>query len=151
MTLGKLVYPVVIEDCPIEGILSEPQSAYVFREGDAVYERLWKSLEPHDHRPWPPLDEQGKPTDPWPSPGLMAFSERICRLCRQRDPEAVPVVGRSDSRTVRRAVPNRGGHYSTFDGRGTGQDCRRVAAGGPGIGRTRTVWTAPGECRRDPP
>jgi hypothetical protein len=59
-TLGKLFFPLVIEDCPIDGILSERHSVSVFREGDAAYERLWKSLEqhglgPHVHRPWPPL------------------------------------------------------------------------------------------------
>jgi hypothetical protein len=96
-TLGKLVFPVVIEDCPIDGILSERQSVCVFREGDAAYERLWKSLEqhglgPHDHRPWPPLDEHGQPTDACPFPGLMAFSERFAPVYFGRDRETAEVL-----------------------------------------------------------
>jgi hypothetical protein len=60
-SLGKQVFPVVIEECAIDAILGERQSVFVFKEGEAAYERLWKSLEhhglgPHEHRPWPPDD-----------------------------------------------------------------------------------------------
>ena len=75
-TLGKLVFPVVIEECSINPIVGERQAVWPCREGDAAFDRLWKALEesdlgPHDTRPWPPLDEHGKPTDPCPYPGLM--------------------------------------------------------------------------------
>ena len=49
-------------------------------------------LGPYDTRPWPPLDEHGKPTDPCPYPGLMALSERFAPVYFGRDPETAEVL-----------------------------------------------------------
>ena len=96
-TLGKLVFPVVVEECPLDPIIGERQAVWPCREGEAAYERLWQALEqsdlgPHDTRPWPPLDEHHKPTDPCPYPGLTTFSERFAPVYFGRAPEAVEVL-----------------------------------------------------------
>jgi len=96
-TLGKLVFPVVVEDCPLDAFVGERQAVFAFKEGDAAYDRLWKALEqhglgPNDIQPWPPLDEHGKPTDACPYPGLMAFSERFAPVFFGRDPEIAAVL-----------------------------------------------------------
>jgi|GEM_PF-1099764 len=96
-TLGKLVFPVVVEDCPLDAFVGQRQAVFAFKEGDAAYDRLWKSLEqhglgPYDTQPWPPLDEVGKTTDPCPYPGLMAFSERFAPVFFGRDPEIAAVL-----------------------------------------------------------
>lgn len=96
-TLGKLVFPVVVEECSVESTLGERQAVFPYREGDAAFARLWKSLEEHglgpfDSRVWPPLDKDGRQSDPCPYPGLMAFSERFAPVYFGRDREIAAVL-----------------------------------------------------------
>jgi len=96
-TLGKLVFPVVVEDCTLDTFVGERQAVFAYKDGDAAYNRLWQSLEqhglgPYDTQPWPPLDEAGKATDSCPYPGLMAFSERFAPIFFGRDPEIATVL-----------------------------------------------------------
>lgn len=91
-TQGKLVFPVVIEECVLDAVLGERQAVFVFREGENAVERLWKSLEehglgPHEHRPWPP--DHG---DPCPFPGLDYFSDRFAPVYFGRQPEVADVL-----------------------------------------------------------
>ncbi len=86
-TLGKPVIPVVIEECPLDIIISDRQLVNVVSEGEAAYDRLWKALEqrelgPHEYRPWPPDDG-----DPCPYPGMLAFSERFVPVYFGREPK----------------------------------------------------------------
>ena len=90
-TLGKRVFPIVIDECSIDSILSEHQSVFVCKDGEAAFVRLWNSLEqhglgPNDHRPWPPDD------DPCPYPGLLAFSERFAPVYYGREPETLKTI-----------------------------------------------------------
>ena len=65
-SLGKLVFPVVTEECVIDAILGERQSVFVFKDGEAAYERLWKS------------------------PGLLAFCKRVLRANSAAKPRRLP-------------------------------------------------------------
>ena len=44
-SMGKAIFPVLIEECDVGAVLGERQAVSVHEEGDAAYERLWKSLE----------------------------------------------------------------------------------------------------------
>jgi WD40 repeat protein len=95
-TLGKPIFPVVVEECALDGVLGERQAVWPCREPEAAFAALWKaladhSLGPHDTRPWPPLGADGKPTDPCPYPGLTAFSERFAPVYIGRDRETAEV------------------------------------------------------------
>ena len=96
---GKEIFPVVITDGDLGGIVSEHQAVFVTKEGDQAFERLFAALEarhlgPRDHLPWPNpnLKDANGHIDDCPFPGLLAFDERYAGVYFGREAETQTVL-----------------------------------------------------------
>jgi WD40 repeat protein len=90
--MGKEVFPVLLQECPVDQAVAEHQAVFVYKEGEAAYARLWDALDsrhlgPRDDFVWPPKDG-----DLCPFPGLPAFDERLAAVYFGREPETQTVL-----------------------------------------------------------
>jgi hypothetical protein len=91
--MGKEVFPVLLQECLVDQVVAEHQAVFVYKEGEAAYERLWKAL---DNRYLGPRDEVGlwppKDGDPCPFPGLPAFDQRLAAVYFGRETETQTIL-----------------------------------------------------------
>ena len=91
-TMGKEIFPVLLEECSLDQVAAEYQAVFVFKDGEAAYTELWKALDsrhlgPRDDFGWPPKDG-----DHCPFPGLPAFDERLAGVYFGREAETQSVL-----------------------------------------------------------
>ena len=82
--LGKHLFPVKIEECNLDAVLTDRQVVDLTTEKEAGYQRLWTGLkaaglDPADAFDWDPTRE--------PYPGLVTFEERDAAVYFGRDDE----------------------------------------------------------------
>lgn len=82
--LGKHLFPVKIEDCDLDGVLTDRQVIDLTTDPEPAYERLWRGilaagLDPADAFDW----DGSRP----PYPGLLAFQESDAAVFFGRDDE----------------------------------------------------------------
>jgi WD40 repeat protein len=90
--MGKEIFPVLLQECPIDQVATEHQAVFVYKEGEAAYARLWAVLDsrhlgPRDDFGWPPKDG-----DRCPFPGLPAFDERLAGVYFGREVETQTIL-----------------------------------------------------------
>ncbi|MCU1246267.1 MAG: hypothetical protein JWN02_2177, partial [Acidobacteria bacterium] len=87
-TLGKAIFPVMLEPCELDVVSAAIQAVLVHQDGEAAWERLLTALGDHhlgprDEFAWPPPGVD----DPCPYPGLPAFEERHAGVYFGRETE----------------------------------------------------------------
>ena len=90
--MGKEIFPVLLQKCSIDVVVTEHQAVFIYKEGEAAYARLWESLDnrhlgPRDDFGWPP-----KVGDNCPFPGLPAFDERFAGVYFGREAETQSIL-----------------------------------------------------------
>ena len=90
--MGKEIFPVLLQECPIDQVATEHQAVLVYKEGETAYARLWNALDnrhlgPRDDFGWPPKDG-----DHCPFPGLLAFDERLAGVYFGREAETQTIL-----------------------------------------------------------
>ena len=125
---GKHVFPIYIEDCELEPMLSRFQAIFLFRDPEEGYRRLFSALEnahlgPRDSFTW---DE-----NQCPFPGMPAFDASMAGVYFGREPETREVLEQL-ARMRDRGVPRL---LMIVGGSGSGKSSLLRA----GPGRRRTV------------